>query len=159
MVNIDIKTEFLFEVKIPQKPYHSIGETPMGYRMITTPDKGATVTGPKLNGTVLEGGGDPYLLRKDGVGLVDARITIQADDGDLIGMSYLGISKYPEETRKALGRGEKVPIDDYYFYVGVLFETASKRYRWMNETFAIAKGFHPHEFLGRGIGYKVYKIL
>ena len=159
MDDLEFKTELLFEVKIPQKPLHRIGETPLGYRMITTPDKGATVIGPKLNGTVLEGGGDPYLIRKDGVGVVDARITIQADDGDLIGMSYLGITKYSEEARKALDRGEKVPIADYYFYVGVLFETASERYRWMNETFAIAKGFHPHEFIGGGIGYKVYKIL
>lgn len=159
MADREFKTEFLFEVKIPQKPLLHIGQTPVGYRMITTPDKGATVVGPKLNGTVLEGGGDPYLIRKDGIGLVDARITIQADDGDLIGMSYLGITKYPEEARKTLDRGEKVPIDDYYFYVGVLFETASERYRWMNETFAIAKGFHPHEFIGGGIGYQVYALV
>ncbi|MFQ5933409.1 MAG: DUF3237 domain-containing protein [Dehalococcoidia bacterium] len=159
MEEAEIKTEFLFEVKIPQKPYHQIGKTPYGERMITTPASGATVRGPRLNGTVLEGGGDPFLIRSDGVGEIDARITIKADDGDLILMSYKGISVYTDPVQAALDRGEEVPPEDYYFYVAVLFETASERYRWLNETFAIARGLHPHEFAGQGIGYRVYAVV
>ena len=56
-----IETEFLFEVRIPQGPHHLIGDGPLGHRRITYPKAGAKVRGPRLNGEVLEGGGDPFL--------------------------------------------------------------------------------------------------
>ena len=155
MVDIEIKTEFLFEVKIPQKPLHRIGETPSGYRLITTPDKGATVIGPKLCGTVLEGGGDPYLLRKDGVGLVDARITIQADDGDLIGMSYL--------ITKLSGGSARGPRPKRYPRLLFLRRRAVRdRFGEVSvdeRDLCDCQGVPSPRFVGRGIGYKVYKIL
>ena len=92
-----IDTEFLFEVRIPQGPSHIIGDGPLGHRRITYPRAGAVVQGPKLNGTVLYGGGDPLLIRPDEVGVVDARITIKAKEGDLIMMAYKGLLIYSQE--------------------------------------------------------------
>ena len=101
-----IETEFLFEVRIPQGPHHLIGDGPLGHRRITYPRAGARVEGPRLNGTVLDGGGDPFLMRHDGVGEVDARITIQSEGGDVIMMSYKGVLRYSEEFTEAQKRGE-----------------------------------------------------
>ena len=99
-----IETEFLFEVRIPQGPHHLIGDGPLGLRRITYPRAGARVEGPRLNGTVLDGGGDPFLMRRDGIGEVDARITIRSDEGDVIMMSYKGVLRYSEEFTEAQKR-------------------------------------------------------
>lgn len=156
----EIRAEFLFEVKIPQGPHHLIGDGPRGLRRITYPGAaGATVRGPKLNGTVLQGGGDPFLMRPDGVGEVDARITIQADEGDLIMMSYKGILVYSREALDAQAKGERVPQEKNYFYVSVLFETASERYRWLNAILGIARGFIPEDLPSPCIGYRVYALI
>ncbi len=153
-----IETEFLFEVRIPQGPHHFIGDGPLGLRRITYPRAGARVEGPRLNGTVLDGGGDPFLMRRDGVGEVDARITIQSEGGDVIMMSYKGVLRYSEEFTKAQKRGELASQDENYFYVSVLFETASDNYRWLNGTLGVARGFIPEDLPRPCIGYQVFAV-
>ena len=154
----DIKTEFLFEVRIPQGPHHLIGDGPLGNRRITYPLEGAIVEGPALNGTVLAGGGDPLLMRHDGVGLVDARITILSDAGDLIMMTYKGVLRYTEEFSEAYDRGELVSQEGNYFYVSALFETASERFRWLNGILGVAWGFIPEDLPRPCIGYQVFAV-
>ena len=150
----EIKTEFLFEVRIPQGPHHMIGDGPLGNRRITYPMEGAIVEGPVLNGTVLAGGGDPLLMRRDGVGLVDARITIQSDAGDLIMMEYKGLVRYEEGG----ARKDLVTRQYAYFYVSVLFETASENYKWLNGIVGVARGFNPEDFPRPCIGYQVFAV-
>ena len=153
-----IETEFLFEVRIPQGPHHLIGDGPLGHRRITYPRAGARVEGPWLNGTVLDGGGDPFLMRHDGVGEVDARITIQSEGGDVIMMSYKGVLRYSEKFTEAQKRGELALQDENYFYVSVLFETASDNYRWLNGTLGVARGFIPENLPSPCIGYQVFAV-
>ena len=153
-----IETEFLFEVRIPQGPHHLIGDGPLGHRRITYPKAGAKVRGPRLNGEVLEGGGDPFLLRPDGIGEVDARITIRSDEGDVIMMSYKGVLDFTEEFTEAQGLGELVPREENYFYVSVLFETASESYRWLNGILGVARGFIPEDLPSPCIGYQVFAV-
>ena len=51
-----------------------------------------TITGDRVRGQVLNGsGGDWLLLRPDGAGQLDVRITIKTDDDALIYMRYEGI--------------------------------------------------------------------
>ena len=153
-----IETEFLFEVRIPQGPHHLIGDGPLGHRRITYPRAGAKVRGPRLNGEVLEGGGDPFLMRHDGVGYVDARITIRSDAGDVIMMSYEGVVRYSAEFAEAQERGELGSQEENYFYVSVLFETASDNYRWLNGTLGVARGFIPEDLPSPCIGYQVFAV-
>ena len=153
-----IETEFLFEVRIPQGPHHLIGDGPLGVRRITYPRAGAKVEGPVLSGTVLDGGGDPFLMRADGVGEVDARITIQTTEGDLIMMNYKGVVRYTEEFREAEERGELGGQDGNYFYVSALFETGSETYKWLNGTLGVARGFIPEDLPRPCIGYQVFAV-
>ena len=153
-----IETEFLFEVRIPQGTHHLIGQGPLGYRRFTYPRAGARVEGPALNGTVLGGGGDPFLMRSDGVGEVDARITIQSQDGDLIMMSYKGVFRYREESSGEERRVDPGPDEESYFYVSVLFETASENYRWLNGILGVARGFIPEDLPSPCIGYQVFAV-
>ena len=153
-----IETEYLFEVRIAQGPHHLIGDGPLGNRRITYPKAGARVRGPRLNGEVLEGGGDPFLMRNDGVGYVDARITIRSDAGDVIMMSYEGVVRYSEEFAEAQERGQLGSQDENYFYVSVLFETASENYRWLNGILGVARGFIPEDLPRPCIGYQVFAV-
>ncbi len=165
-----IETEFLFEVRIAQGPHHFMGDGPLGHRRITYPKAGAKVRGPRLNGEVLEGGGDPFLLRPDGIGEVDAvgRVGFgsrmggsrwsRSDEGDMIMMSYKGVLEYTEEFEEAQGRGELASQDDNYFYVSVLFETASESYRWLNGILGVAWGFIPDDLPSPCIGYQVFAV-
>ena len=72
----DLKSTFLFEMHEVIGDPHDLGNTPHGNRMIYS-SKGGTVKGPEINGEILPGGGDWFLLRSDGVGQIDVRETIR----------------------------------------------------------------------------------
>ncbi len=154
----EIETEFLFEVKIPQGKHHVIGQGPLGYRRFTYPRAGAWVEGPALKGTVLAGGGDPFLMRSDGVVEIDARITLESEDGDLIMMNYRGVFRYRDRSGKEGKWVDPGPEEDTYFYVSVLFETASERYRWLNGILGVARGFIPEDMPNPSVGYRVFAV-
>ena len=92
------------------------------------------------------------------MGLVDARITILSDANDLIMMTYKGVLRYTEEFSEAYNRGELVSQDGNYFYVSVLFETASERYRWLNGILGVARGFIPEDMPNPSVGYRVFAV-
>ena len=97
-------------------------------------------------------------MRRDGVGEVDARITIQSEGGDVIMMSYKGVLRYSEEFTEGQKRGELVSQEENYFYVSVLFETASESYRWLNGMLGVARGFIPEDLPSPCIGYQVFAV-
>ena len=58
-----------------------IGETPYGRRRIATVT-GGSFTGEEIKGTVLPApGGDWLLLRRDGILMLNVRLTLETDDG------------------------------------------------------------------------------
>ena len=65
-----------------------VGETPYGRRRIATVT-GGTFEGEEIQGTVLPSpGGDWLLLRRDGILMLNVRLTLKTDDGHLIYMRY-----------------------------------------------------------------------
>lgn len=67
-----------------------IGETPEGLK-VNWSLKGGTVVGPKLNAVIRPSGGDWMTIRPDGIGLVDARATLETNEGNLIQTTYSGV--------------------------------------------------------------------
>ncbi len=64
------------------------------------------MTGPKLRGKMLPGGGDWLTVRTDGVGILDVRATIESDDGALIYLAYTGVGDLGEDGyQNFLSRG------------------------------------------------------
>src|SRR5262249_55536397 len=49
------------------------------------------VAGPKMRGRLRTGGGAWFLLRSDGIGLLDVRATMELDDGALVYTTYGGV--------------------------------------------------------------------
>jgi len=80
----------------------AIGASPFGDQRLGY-ITGGRFFGPRLNGTVLPGGGNwsrgGRLNGASSVGTFDARAVWRTDDGDLIYLSYTGRSLVPDEVR------------------------------------------------------------
>jgi hypothetical protein len=104
---------------------------------------GGTITGERLNGTVLPGGGDWVTFRADGSAVLDVRGTLQTDDGELIFVWY---------------RGVVAPsANGLYWRTTPVFETASEKYQWLNNIVAV--GVHSGDVQEGRVAYDVYEIL
>ena len=146
----------LFELSATLERFDDLGETPQGHRMMAVVGQGSgTISGDRVRGQVLQGsGGDWLLLRPDGAGQLDVRITIKTDDEALIYMRYEGIVA-GDALPRILG-GEAVPASDYYFRTTPYFETSSDKYAWLNKIVAVGVG---QVDLSKGwVGYKVYEV-
>jgi len=146
----------LFELSATLERFDDLGDTPQGHRMVAVVGQGSgTVSGDRVRGQILGGsGGDWLLVRPDGTGQLDVRITIKTDDNALIYMRYEGIAA-GEALPRVLG-GEAVPPGDYYFRTTPYFETSSEKYAWLNKIVAVGVGQCD---LSKGwVGYKVYEV-
>jgi hypothetical protein len=150
-----IQTSPLFTITLEVPRIVDLGATPNGNRRI------ATVTGGKFEGERLRGtvqatpGGDWILVRPDGATVLDVRLTLETDDRQLIYMTYRGLRHGPAEVMARLAKGEAVDPSSYYFRTTPAFETASKKYDWLNRIIAIATGRRE----ATGPVYEVFEVL
>ena len=135
-----IQTRPLFEIQLQVPGIVDLGATPLGRRRI------ATVTGGEFHGERLRGSvvgapaGDWLLQRSDGVTVLDVRLLLRTDDGEHIYMSYRGVRHGPADVMARLAAGETVDPATYYFRIAPVFETAAKKYEWLNKVVAIGTG-------------------
>ncbi|MBE0612530.1 MAG: DUF3237 domain-containing protein [Burkholderiales bacterium] len=101
---------------------------------------GGAFEGPRLSGRVLPGGADWQIVRGDGIVEVEARYTLETDDGALIYISNWGLRRGPPAVIARLAAGEKVDASEYYFRTSPVFETGAPRYAWLNGIIAVAAG-------------------
>ena len=116
-----------------------VGSTPYGQRRII-PIKGGAFAGPRLSGKILPGGADWQVIRPDGAAELEARYTLQTDDGALIYVLNQGIRSGSKEVMERLTRGEKVHPSEYYFRTRPVFETGTPKYQWLHNIVAVATG-------------------
>jgi hypothetical protein len=145
----------LFTIQISLHPIQDLGATPLGHRRIV-PVSGGEFAGERLRGTVLPHAGSDWLIeRADGSFQQDARLTLETDDGAVIGMSYRGVRHSPPAVAARLARGEPVEPSEYYLRTAPFFETAAERYAWMNTIVAIGVGRRTPG----GVSYEVFEVL
>jgi hypothetical protein len=150
-----LKTQFLCELSADLEAPLQIGATPHGTRRIIYV-KGGSVTGPKLKGEVLPGGGDWLLARPDGALELDVRGTLRTDDGHLIYVYYRGILHAPPAIFQRMQQGERdIDPAEYYFRTTPVFETGSEQYGWLNRIVSVGVGRRTPS----GVAYMVYAIL
>ncbi|GHD50358.1 UPF0311 protein [Thalassobaculum fulvum] len=152
----EIQTEFVMEMRLSvAMPLTALGNTQYGDRRIARVTDG-TFEGPKLRGTVHDGGGDWILNRTDGVTQLDVRLTMQTDDGALIYMTYKGLRHGPADVMAKLAAGEPVDPSLLYFRTAPFFETAADgKYAWMNKAVFVATGRREPS----GPIYRVFQVL
>lgn len=135
-----VRTEFAFEALVTVGAPLVIGSSANGLRRVV-PITGGTIRGPRLNGRVLAGGADWQVVRPDDVLDVEAKYTLQADDGALIMVTNLGMRHGPKEIINKLTRGESVDPSQYYFRTSARFEVANdSKHAWLNRAVFIGVG-------------------
>jgi hypothetical protein len=130
---------FAFEIAADVQPPLDLGQTQAGHRRVI-PIGGGLVSGPRLQGRILPGGADWQILRPDGAADLDARYTIQADDGALISAVSRGVRHGPPEVLARLNRGERVDPASYYFRTAGTFETSAPQYMWLTRALVVGAG-------------------
>ncbi|WP_340313654.1 DUF3237 domain-containing protein [Rhizorhabdus argentea] len=110
--------------------------------------------GRRLSGQVLPGGSDWQTIAPDGSVHLDARIVLQTDAGELIGMSFTGIRHGLPEVMARLAAGKSVKPSEYYFRIQAGFSTGAERLAWLNRIIAVGTG---HRLPGGPI-YNLFEI-
>ncbi len=134
-----LRLEPMFRATITLAPPQELGDAPLGRRRII-PITGGSIEGARLKGRVLPGGADWQVVRADGVADLDARYTVQTEDGALIYVSNRGLRHGPPEVLAQLARGEDVDAGLYYMRTQPWFETGDARYAWLNRTICVGSG-------------------
>lgn len=148
-------SEFLMELRADlEQPSQELGETPLGVRHIVYV-KGGSFSGPGIKSDVSPGGGDWYLVRRDGVTQLDVRITLRTGDGALIFVSYRGIADVSPKVLQRISKGEAVDPSEYYFRITPVFETGSQKYSWLNSLITVGVG----RITPSGVSYSVFAIM
>jgi Protein of unknown function (DUF3237) len=139
VVSVTPSLQLLYTSRIDITAPQDVGRTPLSQRRIINITGGA-FAGPRLSGRILPGGADWQVVRSDGIVEVDARYTLETDDGALIYISNWGLRHGPPEVIARLGAGGKVDPSEYYFRTTPVFETGASTYAWLNGIIAVAVG-------------------
>jgi len=123
-------------VRLAQPP-ESFGATPDGLH-ITFYATSGEIRGPKVNGRIRGEGGDWMLVRRDGVGIADARLTYEMDDGALLLSRYSGVLDLGPDGYARTVRNEYDPAPP--FVLTPQFITAHPNWLWLNRIQCLAVG-------------------
>jgi hypothetical protein len=99
-----------------------------------------TFDGPSLSGSVLPGGGDWLLSRRDGSTELDIRFALRTAEGEAIYLRSFGLFVADAAVTARIRGGEDVPSDAYYFRTAILFEAGAPRLGHLNRTLHIGVG-------------------
>ncbi|WP_394160129.1 DUF3237 domain-containing protein [Galactobacter valiniphilus] len=131
--------EFVFEIRAACAPDVHVGrgsDEVLGF----TPVVGGSVSGPRLSGRVLSGGGD-WNTKRGETWELEARYLLETNDGAVIDIINRGYFRATEAAMERMEAGELVAEDDpdVYFRTAAAFRTDAPRYRWLTE----------HQFIGK----------
>ena len=131
--------EHVCTLHVTLDPIREMGAGRAGARRII-PIVGGTVTGPRLNGRILNVGADWQTLFADGLAELDTRYAMETDDGATIEIVNYGYRHGPKEVLEAVARGEAVDPASYYMRTHARLETGDARYAWVNRTLIVGVG-------------------
>lgn len=153
---LPLNVAHIFTMEITVDAPQSVGRTADGMELRIVPLTGGTVSGPRLQGTVLAAAGADWLrVEADGTAHIDVRLTIRSASGGLLYVQYGGIRTGPAAVLARLAAGEVVPPTDYHFRTLIRFQTAAPDLAWLNRTLAVGVGQRSPS----GPRYDVYAVL
>lgn len=130
-----------------------LGTGPGGRRRFI-PITGGTVSGPRLSGIVLPGGGDWQTIAPDGTTEVHARYAMRASDGTTVEIDNPGVRVAAPEIIARLTAGEIVDPALYYFRSSPRFTLPPGKHDWLRQRVFVAVGIrHPTT-----VELKVYEV-
>nr|WHW29637.1 putative DUF3237 domain-containing protein [uncultured bacterium] len=130
-----ISTEYLMTMRAPLEAPQFIDESLLIFNL----RDGGWAKGPAIEGTLIKPGADWLQVFPDGTVKLDVRLTIEADDGALIYMTYNGIAKHSDISLKKYEAGEGIAAKEMYFVTAPTMRTSSKKYGWLNDVQLLGK--------------------
>jgi hypothetical protein len=131
--------EHVCDLSVDLDPIRDMGAGRAGQRRII-PIVGGRVSGPLLNGRLLNLGADWQTIFADGVAELDTRYAMETDDGATIEIINYGYRHGPKTVLDAIARGDEVAPDAYYMRTHARLETGDPRYGWVNRTLFVGTG-------------------
>lgn len=145
--------EHVCDFVVELSPPHELGDCAMGTRRII-PIVGGTVTGPRINGRILDVGADWQTVMANGVAELDARYGILTDDGAHIEVISRGIRHASAEVAARIAAGENVPTSEYYMRTAIRLDSGHPDYEWVGRSLFIANGGK----VGATVKLSVYRV-
>jgi Protein of unknown function (DUF3237) len=133
------RLEFVFAAHVTVGEPLDLGDIAKGRRRIV-PITGGEFFGPDMRGVVLGGGADWQIIRADGVAELEARYTLQSEDGALIHVRNIALRHGPSDVMAQLAAGRQVEPGSYYFRGATFFETSAARYAWLTKHIVVCTG-------------------
>ena len=139
--------EYVMQLKVRLGETYTVGNTQHGKRTVV-PITGGTFEGPRLHGTILNGGADYQLSPSAGRNELEAIYSIQTHDGVYIHVRNRGIVVNGKDTS-----GKPTT----YFKAAPVFEAPTdSKYSWLNDALFICEpAFSPHF---KGVILNIWKI-
>ncbi len=141
--------DFTVELSRP----HELGSCSTGTRRII-PIVGGTVSGPLINGRILDVGADWQTVTANGVAELDARYGIETHDGAMIEVISRGIRHASAEVAARIAAGEEVPTSEYYMRTAIRLDSGHADYAWVNRSLFLAEGGK----VGSTVRLSVYRV-
>jgi hypothetical protein len=149
-----MELQYEFEFHAMLKAPLPVGPGPYGTRMVFEVIEGE-VTGDRLSGRLLSGGGDWLLIGADGWSRLDVRAQIETHDGAFIYVTYPGVLEMNEAVQTAMAEGGETDWEDQYFRTTPSLETGDPRYAWVNQSVFVAQG---RAYPGLAVQYRVFRV-
>jgi hypothetical protein len=118
---------------------HEMGECSLGKRRII-PIVGGSVSGPLIEGRILNVGADWQTVTANGVAELDARYGIETAQGAVIEVVSKGIRHASAEVAARIAAGEEVPASEYYMRTAIRLDSGHPEFAWVNRSLFIAHG-------------------
>ncbi|MEG3088499.1 DUF3237 domain-containing protein [Sphingomonas sp. PB4P5] len=134
---------FVFRLVVTLGVPVELGTVPTGRRRFI-PITGGTVSGPKLSGIVLPGGGDWQTIGADGTTEIHARYALQASDGTVVEIDNPGVRVATPAIIARLTAGKDLDPALYYFRTTPRFSPTGAKHDWLRQRVFVAVGIrHP----------------
>ncbi|HKO91078.1 MAG TPA: DUF3237 domain-containing protein [Polyangiaceae bacterium] len=130
--------QFIALVMVKFKPPVMLGRSPEGLRL-DFHAQGGTVQGEAITARVRENSADYMVIRRDGMGLLNIRATLETDDGALIAAQETGLIDFGEDGYARIAAGD-FP-DGYHLQASAKFLTEHPKYQWMNRVGFVGAGY------------------
>ncbi len=134
----ELRSTYLGELRIKVTGSHTLGQSPLGRRRLDELASGH-LKGPKINADIIAGM-DLLLTGADGALRPDVRLVLKLDDGEVLLIQYRGVRHGAPEVMARIAAGEQVAPSEYYLRTSLVFETASKKYAWLNRIVGVGVG-------------------
>lgn len=128
--------EYTAQVEVKFRKPVVFGETPDGLR-INFYAEGGVLRGA-LSGRVLQNSADYMVIRRDGMGLIDIRATVETDDGARLWAHEVGLVDFGQSGYQRLLSGEYQDTPRLQTYMRLL--TDSPAYAWVHRVSFLAVG-------------------